>query len=70
MGKEPNSERELRLPTHLCEAAEQLITGTEFKSVEELLAFVLRELTSGGSAQSEAQERKVIEERLRDLGYL
>ena len=70
MGKEPNSERELRLPTHLCEAAEQLITGTKFKTIEELLAFVLRELTSGGSAQSEAQERKVIEERLRDLGYL
>ena len=70
MGNELNSGRELRLPAHLCEAAEQLIKGTRFKTVEELLSFVLQELTSPNGAQSEAQERKMIEERLRDLGYL
>ena len=70
MGNELNAGRELRLPTHLCEAAEQLIKGTRFKTVEELLSFVLQELTSPNGAQSEAQERKVIEERLRHLGYL
>ena len=70
MGNEINSARELRLPEHLCEAAEQLIKGTRFKSVEEFLSFVLQELISRNSAQSEAEERKVIEERLRDLGYL
>jgi len=70
MGNDINSARELRLPGHLCEAAEQLIKGTRFKTVEELLSFVLQELTSRNSAQSEAEERKVIEERLRDLGYL
>jgi len=70
MEKEIDSRREVRLPAHLCEAAEQLIKNTKFKTVEEFLSFVLEELTSGNSAQSEAQERKVIEERLRDLGYL
>lgn len=70
MGNETNSVRELRLPAHLCEAAEQLIRGTKFKTVEEFLSFVLQELSSGNSAQSEAQERKAIEERLRNLGYL
>ena len=70
MGNDINSARELRLPESLCEAGEQMIKGTRFKTVEELLSFVLQELTSRNSAQSEAEERKVIEERLRDLGYL
>ena len=70
MGNEINPVRELRLPAHLCEAAEQLIKNTKFATVEEFLTFVLQELTSRSSAQSDEQERKVIEERLRDLGYL
>lgn len=70
MGNETNSSRDIRLPEHLCEAAERLIQGTRFETVEEFLAFVLRELTSRDSARFEEQERKVIEERLRDLGYL
>ena len=70
MAKDLNSSRELRLPAHLCEAAEELIKGTKFSSVEEFLTFILRELTSRSSAQSDEQERKVIEQRLRDLGYL
>ena len=70
MGIETNPSRDIQLPMALCEAAEQLIKGTRFKTVGELLSFVLQELTSPNGAQSEAQERKVIEERLRDLGYL
>ncbi len=70
MGNETNPSRDIRLPTHLCEAAEQLIKGTKFETVEEFLSFVLQELTSRDSTQSEEQERKVIEARLRDLGYL
>jgi hypothetical protein len=70
MGNDLTSERGLRLPAHLCEAAEQLIKDTSFKTLEELLAFVLLELTSEASGQSDSQERKIIEERLRDLGYL
>ena len=70
MANELNSSRELRLPAQLCEAAERLIKGTEFSTVEEFLTFILQELTSGRGAQSDEQERKVIEDRLRDLGYL
>jgi hypothetical protein len=70
MAKELNSSRELRLPADLCEAAEKLIKGTKFTSVEDFLTFILREVTSRSSVQSDEQERKVIEQRLRDLGYL
>ncbi|MFY9558891.1 MAG: hypothetical protein WAQ52_01535 [Terriglobales bacterium] len=65
-----NSSREVQLPSELCQAAEQLIKGTKFATLEEFLTFVLQEVTSNRSAQAEEQERKVIEDRLRDLGYL
>jgi hypothetical protein len=70
MAEESNSSRELRLPAPLCEAVERLIQGTKFATLEEFLIFVLGEITSSTSAQSDEQERKVIEDRLRDLGYL
>jgi len=65
-----NTWREVRLPADLCQAAEERIKGTGFASLEALLAFVLRELTSSSGARLEDHERKVIEQRLRDLGYL
>ncbi len=69
MGNDTNSQREVRLPALLYEAAEQLIKGTRFVTVEELLIFTLQGLTSRSSAQVEERERKVIEERLQRLGY-
>ncbi len=62
--------RELRLPADLCAAVEKQIQGTSFGSLEELLAFALRQMAAQGGAQSEEQERKLIEQRLRELGYL
>jgi hypothetical protein len=70
MGNETNPQRNLQLPADLCDAAQILIQGTRFKSVEELLTFVLQQFTSGDGRKLEAQERKAIEDRLRDLGYL
>jgi len=70
MGNETNPQRDLRLPAHLCDAAERLIEGTRFATVEEFLSFILQELTSHDTTQFSEQERKVIEDRLRDLGYL
>ena len=70
MENENNPLRDLRLPARLCEATERLIAGTKFKTVEEFLSFVLQELTSGDRQQLDERERKAIEERLRDLGYL
>jgi hypothetical protein len=70
MDNEREPSRELRLPAQLCEATEKLIAGTRFSSLEEFVAFLLQELTANKSAQMDARERKVIEDRLRDLGYL
>ena len=70
MGNDTNSQRNVQLPVQLWEAVESLIAGTRFKTVDEFVAFVLAELTSTDSASLDERERKAIEERLRDLGYL
>jgi hypothetical protein len=62
--------RDLRLPAEVCRAAEERIKGTSFRTLEDFLTFVLRDLTSRSGGQAEEQERKLVEERLRDLGYL
>ena len=63
------SMREIRLPDELCQAAEQRF-GHQFSSLEELVAFVLRELLRDDASQMDEAETRVIEERLRDLGYI
>ena len=61
--------REIRLPADLCAAAEKKFGG-KFNSVDELLAFVLRELISGDTVKLDRAEQAVVEQRLKDLGYL
>ena len=61
--------RDIRLPSDLCAAAEQKF-AQQFGSLEELLAFVLRELLRDEGAQFDQQEERLVEERLRELGYL
>jgi hypothetical protein len=70
MGNDINTWRELRLPAELCHAAEERIKGTSLRTLEDFLTFVLRDLTSRSGAQAEERERKLVAERLRDLGYL
>jgi len=65
-----SSLRELRLPAPLCAAAEKLLKETPFTTLEELVAFVLQELTARDAAGLDQEERAMIEQRLRDLGYL
>jgi hypothetical protein len=60
---------ELRLPADLCRAAEERF-GRQFGSLEELLTFILRELLSDDAARMDQTEARIIEERLRDLGYI
>ena len=64
-----SGERDVRLPADLCAAAEQKF-GHQFASIEELLAFVLRELLQDETAQFDQLEQRLVEERLRELGYL
>lgn len=61
--------REIQLPANLCEAAEKAF-GHRFSGVGPLLEFVLRELVRDESAVLDQIEQGVIEQRLRELGYL
>lgn len=61
--------RELRLPRELCEAAEQRF-GTRFEKLEDLLTYVLQRLVSENAEQMDQAEQRIIEDRLRDLGYI
>lgn len=61
--------REVRLPEELCSAAEKKFAA-RFKSTEELLEFVLRDLLRDSASQLDETEQRVVEERLRELGYI
>ena len=61
--------REVRLPDELCNDAERHF-GARFGSLEELLVFVLRELLRDQATQMDQAEQRVIEQRLKDLGYI
>ena len=61
--------RDVRLPSELCQAVEQRY-GARFGSLEQFLTFVLRELLRDDAAQMDRAEQRIIEQRLRDLGYI
>jgi len=61
--------RTVNLPADLCERAEKKFGGS-FGSVEQMLEFVLTDLLRDDAAQADRQEQSVLEQRLRDLGYL
>ena len=64
-----NDVRQVPLPEDLCAAVEQKFAG-RFSSVEELLIFVLQELLNDPTARLDEAEQKIVEERLRELGYI
>ena len=61
--------RDVQLPADLCAAAEKKF-GHAFRTLEELLAFVLRDLLRDEATQFDQAEQRLVEERLRELGYL
>ena len=61
--------RNVQIPEELCAAAEKKF-GSVFGSLEELLVFVLRDLSRDEAAHSDQAEQQLVEERLRELGYL
>ncbi|HLW85834.1 MAG TPA: hypothetical protein VKR60_11520 [Candidatus Sulfotelmatobacter sp.] len=61
--------REVHLPAELCETAEKKL-AQKFGSLEELLIFVLRDLVRDEALQLDHAEQRIIEERLRELGYI
>jgi hypothetical protein len=61
--------RDVRLPAELCSDAERRFAA-RFGNLEQLLIFLLRELLRDDAAQMDQAEQRIIEERLRDLGYI
>ena len=61
--------REVHLNTELCRRAEERFRS-RFTNVEELLTFVLQDLLRDDAAQMDRDEQRMIEERLKDLGYI
>ncbi len=64
-----SEDREVRLPADLCHRAEKRFAG-RFGGLEPFLTFVLRELLSDEAEQMDEDEQRVLEQRLKDLGYL
>jgi hypothetical protein len=61
--------RTVTLPAELCAQAEKRF-GEKFSSLEQMLEYVLRDLVRDDAAQADEGEQRMIEQRLRDLGYL
>jgi hypothetical protein len=61
--------KDVRLPADLCAAVEKKFAQT-FPNLDELLTFVLRELSRDEAAQLDEAEQRLVEQRLRELGYL
>lgn len=61
--------RAVNLPAELCVQAEKTF-GSEFGSLEQLLEYILRDLLREDAARADEGEQRLIEQRLRDLGYI
>ena len=61
--------RDVQLPTGLCAAAEKRFEKT-FANITELLTAVLRDLASDDVSALDQAEQRLVEQRLRELGYL
>ena len=59
----------MKLPAEICQQAEKVF-AEKFGSLERLLEFILTDLVQGEAGQADQQEQRVVEQRLRDLGYL
>ena len=61
--------REVHLPETLCNAVEQKF-GPRFGSLEETVSAVLSHLLRDDALVMDAKEQRIIEERLKGLGYI
>jgi len=61
--------RIVQLPAELCAAAEKKFSNT-FSSVDQLLTFILQDLSRDEATKADQAEERLVEERLKELGYL
>ena len=65
----PSDIREVRLPADLCQLVEQRYQA-RFGTLEQFLTHVLQELAGDDAMRADQAEQKIIEGRLKDLGYI
>jgi len=63
------TKRQVSLPEDLCASAERRF-GAQFTNIESLLEFVLQELLRDEAQKLDQREKEILEQRLRDLGYI
>jgi len=61
--------RTVNLPEDLCVAAEKFMKG-RFESLEALISFLLQEVVKDDVSKFDQAEEQMIEQRLKDLGYI
>jgi hypothetical protein len=61
--------RTVNLPEDLCVAAEKYAAG-RFDNLESLVIFLLQEILKDEGVKFDQAEEQMIEQRLRDLGYI
>jgi len=61
--------RQIRLSEEVCLAAERKFVP-QFENLESLVEFVLRELIEDKGEALDRAEQELLEQRLRDLGYV
>jgi hypothetical protein len=65
----PDDLRSIQLPASLCETVEKRFSA-RFGGLEPFLTFVLQELARDEAGEMDEAERRLIEARLKDLGYM
>lgn len=64
-----NPYRTVNLPEELCVAAEKFMAG-RFESLDALIVFLLQEVVKDDVSKFDQAEEQMIEQRLKDLGYI
>lgn len=61
--------RTVRLPEDLCAQTEKWLAG-RFDDLESFLSFLLQELARDDGSKLDQAEEQLVEQRLRELGYI
>ena len=61
--------RNIRVPEDLCVEAEKWLNG-RFGSLDALVSFLLQEIIKDDGSKFDRAEEQMVEDRLRDLGYI
>ena len=64
------SSRSVDLPEELCKALESEFISTELPTLRDIVLYVLDRVAARDVAALDVEEERLVEQRLRDLGYL